>query len=174
VREVNRGAFREDLYYRLAVVRVRVPPLRERAEDIPLLVEHFVREALDGDEQKTKEVIAGISVANWKGLMSHPWPGNVRELRNFIERTLAVSGGVEAEMAAPPAGGAVANVDGSVDLARPFIEAREELLGRFEKSYLEAMLARHGGNISRAARAAGLDRMHFKRLLARHRPPESG
>jgi DNA-binding NtrC family response regulator len=171
VREVNRGAFREDLYYRLAVVRVRVPPLRERAEDIPLLVEHFVREALDGDEQKTKEVIAGISNTNWKGLMSHPWPGNVRELRNFIERTLAVSGGVEAEMAAPPA--STATVDGSVDLSRPFIEAREELLGRFEKSYLEAMLARHGGNISQAARAAGLDRMHFKRLLARHRP-ESG
>jgi DNA-binding NtrC family response regulator len=168
VREVNRGAFREDLYYRLAVVRVRVPPLRERAEDIPLLVEHFVREALDGDEAKTKEVIAGISVANWKGLMSHPWPGNVRELRNFIERTLAVSGGVEAEMAPPV--GAPPTVDGSVDLSRPFIEAREALLGRFEKSYLEAMLARHGGNISRAARAAGLDRMHFKRLLARHRP----
>jgi DNA-binding NtrC family response regulator len=103
--------------------------------------------------------------------MSHPWPGNVRELRNFIERTLAVSGGVEAQMteAAPPVG-AGPTVDGSVDLSRPFIEAREALLGRFEKGYLEAMLARHGGNISRAARAAGLDRMHFKRLLARHRP----
>jgi DNA-binding NtrC family response regulator len=172
-REVNRGAFREDLYYRLAVVRVRVPPLRERREDIALLVESFVREALDGDEPRAREVIAGISEANWKGLMSHPWPGNVRELRNFIERTLAVSGGVEAEMqSAPLTGAPAATVDGSVDLGRPFIEAREELLSRFEKSYLEAMLARHGGNISRAARAAGLDRMHFKRLLARHRPPE--
>jgi DNA-binding NtrC family response regulator len=174
VREVNRGAFREDLYYRLAVVRVRVPPLRERTDDIQLLVEHFVREALDGDIEKSKEVIAGISVANWKGLMTHPWPGNVRELRNFIERTLAVSGGVEADLPPPPAGSATASVDGNVDLSRPFIEAREDLLGRFEKSYLEAMLTRHGGNISRAARAAGLDRMHFKRLLARHRPPESG
>src|SRR5262249_32075057 len=134
VREVNRGAFREDLYYRLAVVRVRVPPLRERSEDIPLLVEHFVREAVTsdgGDEAKTKDIMAGISIANWKGLMSHPWPGNVRELRNFIERTLAVSGGVEAQMteAAPPVG-AQPMVDGSVDLSRPFIEAREALLGR--------------------------------------------
>jgi DNA-binding NtrC family response regulator len=174
-REVNRGAFREDLYYRLAVVRVRVPPLRERRDDIPLLVEHFVRDALDGDEARTREVIAGISDANWQGLMAHPWPGNVRELRNFIERTLAVSGavsgGVDAEMPAPahaPSG----SVEPSIDLSRPFIEAREELLGRFERGYLEAMLARHGGNISRAARAAGLDRMHFKRLLSRHRPPE--
>jgi DNA-binding NtrC family response regulator len=170
-REVNRGAFREDLYYRLAVVRVRVPPLRERREDIPLLVEHFVRESLDGDEERAGQVVGGISEQNWQGLLAHPWPGNVRELRNFIERTLAVSGGVEAEppprATAAPTGGAPA-----IDLSRPFIEAREELLAHFEKSYLEAMLARHNGNISRAARAAGLDRMHFKRLLARHQRPE--
>jgi DNA-binding NtrC family response regulator len=63
-------------------------------------------------------------------------------------------------------------VAAAVDLGRPFIEAREELLARFEKTYLEAMLAREGGNISRAARAAGLDRMHFKRLLQRHQRPE--
>jgi DNA-binding NtrC family response regulator len=173
-REVNRGAFREDLYYRLAVVRVRVPPLRERREDIPLLVEHFVRESFDGDEAQAKKVVAGISEANWQGLIQHPWPGNVRELRNFIERTLAVSGGVEPAHAAPAPlrtaaqGGLPSRPAGGIDLSRPFIEAREELLGRFEKSYLEAMLARHGGNISRAARAAGLDRMHFKRLLAKH------
>jgi two-component system, NtrC family, response regulator GlrR len=182
VREVNRGAFREDLYYRLAVVRVRVPPLRERVEDVALLVEHFVRDALDGDEARAREVVAGISDANWQGLLAHPWPGNVRELRNFIERTLAVSGGVDdaglpaasARPSAPAPDGATPapSPSPSLDLSRPFIEAREELLARFEKSYLDAMLARHGGNISRAARAAGLDRMHFKRLLARHQRPE--
>ena len=180
-REVNRGAFREDLYYRLAVVRVRVPPLRERRDDIPLLVEHFVKEALDGDEAEAAEVLAGISDQHWQGLMQHPWPGNVRELRNFIERTIAVSGGVE-ESPAPPSRGApgdgpgrdgASGSDGSVDLSRPFIEAREALLARFERGYLEAMLARHGGNISRAARAAGLDRMHFKRILQRHTNPTS-
>jgi DNA-binding NtrC family response regulator len=174
-REVNRGAFREDLYYRLAVVRVRVPPLRERREDIPLLVEHFVREALDGDEARAREVVAGISEANWQGLLGHSWPGNVRELRNFIERTMAMSGDVAAVESAPAAdapragpGELAGEVSTEVDLSRPYIEAREELLARFEKAYLEAMLARHGGNISRAARAAGLDRMHFKRLLGRH------
>jgi DNA-binding NtrC family response regulator len=170
VREVNRGAFREDLYYRLAVVRARVPPLRERTSDIQLLVEHFVREALDGDEARARQVVAGISEANWQGLLAHPWPGNVRELRNFIERTIAVSGGVDAEVELQPApAGSTPAMESPVDLDRPFIEAREELLGRFEKTYLEAQLARFGGNISRAARAAGLDRMHFKRLLARLR-----
>jgi len=175
VREVNRGSFREDLYYRLAVVRVRVPPLRERPDDIPLLVEHFVRESLDGDEARAREVVAGISEANWQGLLSQPWPGNVRELRNFIERTLAISGGVESELPSQPTRPHSAGSSpepGGLDLSRPFIEAREELLAQFEKGYLEAMLARHGGNISRAARAAGLDRMHFKRLLARHQRPQ--
>jgi DNA-binding NtrC family response regulator len=172
-REINRGAFREDLYYRLAVVRIRVPPLRERRDDIPLLVEHFVREALDGDEPQAREVLSGISDSNWQGLMTHSWPGNVRELRNFIERTLAVSGGVSEPMPSPatPPGG-TPGIEPQVDLSRPFIEAREELLARFEGTYLAAMLARHGGNISRAARAAGLDRMHFKRLLSRRQRTE--
>jgi DNA-binding NtrC family response regulator len=175
-REVNRGAFREDLYYRLAVLRVRVPALRERSSDIPLLVEHFVREFFDGDVARAREVTAGISEANWQGLLTHPWPGNVRELRNFIERTLAVSGEVDAGEvpAARPRAGAddSAVMHWPVDLQRPFLEAREELLGRFELSYLERMLEAHGGNISRAARAAGLDRMHFKRLLARRQTRE--
>jgi len=175
-REVNRGAFREDLYYRLAVIRVRVPPLRERTSDIPLLVEHFVREFFDGDLVRAKDVTTGISEANWQGLLTHPWPGNVRELRNFIERTLAVSGGVDAGDV-PPTMNRATGVDDSalswkVDLGRAFLEAREELLGRFERTYLERMLEAHGGNISRAARAAGLDRMHFKRLLARRQTPE--
>jgi len=180
VREVNRNTFREDLYYRLAVVRVRVPPLREREGDVPLLVEHFVRESLDGDEAATKEAVASITDENWKRLMSHPWPGNVRELRNFIERTMAITGGVDVDSApssarpqnvAPTTVGPATLAGAAIDLARPFIEAREELLAHFEKGYLEAQLSRHGGNISRAARAAGLDRMHFKRLLARHQRP---
>jgi DNA-binding NtrC family response regulator len=179
-REVNRGAFREDLYYRLAVIRVRVPALRERSSDIPLLVEHFVREFFDGDAARAKEVTAGISETNWQGLLTHPWPGNVRELRNFIERTLAVSGGVDAgevpaaAMRDRPGDADADAIAWKLDLARPFLEAREELMGRFERTYLERMLEAHAGNISRAARAAGLDRMHFKRLLARRQPPEGG
>jgi DNA-binding NtrC family response regulator len=176
VREVNRNTFREDLYYRLAVVRVRVPPLREREGDIPLLVEHFVRETLDGDEAAAREAIASITDDNWQKLLSHSWPGNVRELRNFIERTMAITGGVDVSSAPPTrpvtARGPDGNAGPGIDLSRPFIEAREELLAAFEKGYLEAQLSRHGGNISRAARAAGLDRMHFKRLLLRHQRPE--
>src|SRR5262249_41732586 len=154
---------------------VRVPPLREREGDIPLLVEHFVREALDGDEVAARDAIASITEDNWQRLLTHPWPGNVRELRNFIDRTMAISGGVDVTSAPPTprplAGSAAGTVApdalaaAAVDLARPFIEAREELLARFEQGYLEGQLSRHGGNISRAARAAGLDRMHFKRLL---------
>ncbi|HEX4460643.1 MAG TPA: helix-turn-helix domain-containing protein, partial [Polyangia bacterium] len=147
--------------------------------DVPLLVEHFVREALDGDEAATREALTSITDDNWRRLASHPWPGNVRELRNFIERTLALTGGVDANDADTsgaartlPVGDAAAGRDAALDLSRPFIEARQELLAAFEKGYLEAQLSRHGGNISRAARAAGLDRMHFKRLLARHQPPD--
>jgi two-component system, NtrC family, response regulator GlrR len=182
-REVNRGAFREDLFYRLAVVRVRIAPLRERKDDIPLLVEHFVREALDGDEEQTRAVLAGISPQNMQGLLNHPWPGNVRELRNFIERTMVISGAVSSpddgtSLPRYAAGGttttpAATENAPTIDLDRPFIEARQELLDRFERGYLQAQLDRHGGNISRAARAAGLDRMHFKRLLARH-PHDDG
>ena len=114
--------------------------------------------------------------------MSHPWPGNVRELRNVIERThgrhrrrrrsTRRRRRARPQNVAPATVGPATLAGAAIDLARPFIEAREELLAHFEKGYLEAQLARHGGNISRAARAAGLDRMHFKRLLARHQRPD--
>ena len=85
--EVNRGAFREDLYYRLAVIRVRVPPLRERREDVRPLLEHFVRRAFPTDAAKADRVIAKVDEASWASLETHPWPGNVRELRNVVERS---------------------------------------------------------------------------------------
>jgi len=190
-REVNRGAFREDLYYRLAVIRVVLPPLRDRPEDIPLLVERFVRDALTKDTARADQVLTGISEENWQRLLKHPWPGNVRELRNFIERTVALSrpGGVLATDAfpaaatpgissPPPAPGSVPTPAtaptsdaplGAVDIDRPFIDGKAETLAAFEKAYLTSILDRHGGNISRAAAAAGLDRMYFKRLLKKYR-----
>ncbi|MBZ0119310.1 MAG: sigma 54-interacting transcriptional regulator, partial [Sandaracinaceae bacterium] len=85
--EVNRGAFRADLYYRLAVVRVKLPPLRERREDVPLLVEHFVRKALAGDPALAEVVLRSISTSNQERLASHPWPGNVRARRLFSSRS---------------------------------------------------------------------------------------
>ncbi len=168
-REVNRGSFREDLYYRLAVVRVTMPPLRTRLEDIPVLVSHFVRRALAEEPARANELLAGISEENWRRLEALRWPGNVRELRNFIERTLALSGGAFLPADAlpeppPPAAGGL-----GLDLGRPLSELKRELLERIEREYLEGQLARHGNNLSAAARAAGMDRMNFKRLLKKYR-----
>jgi DNA-binding NtrC family response regulator len=169
--EVNRGAFREDLYYRLAVVRVEVPPLRERREDVRPLVEHFVRRSLATDPNRAASILASVSDANWKKLEAHPWPGNVRELRNVIERTIALSQTGEIETLAPPtirASRPSSTSDGAPDLERPFVDLKNETLARFEEAYLKGQLARHDGNISRAASASGLDRMYFKRLLKKY------
>ncbi len=176
-REVNRGGFREDLYYRLAVVRVKLPPLRERPEDIPLLVEHFVTSLLERDKPRAQRVFSGISEATWSELRAHPWPGNVRELRNFVERTLALAGPTEPFSASalaapisspPPARGGVPVPTGAVDLSRPFLDHKSDVLSAFEEAYLKGILAAHEGNFSRAAAAAGLDRMYFKRLLKKY------
>jgi DNA-binding NtrC family response regulator len=171
-REVNRGTFREDLYYRLAVVQVKVPPLRERPEDVRLLVEHFVRASLPDEPERAMDIIRGISAQNWRRLEGLPWPGNVRELRNFIERTLILSGG-PIQSAHIPLG--QAEGDGSplpdgveVDLEQPFSQLKAETISRFERAYLFGQLKQHGGNVSAAARASGLDRMNFKRLLKKY------
>jgi DNA-binding NtrC family response regulator len=182
-REVNRGSFREDLYYRLAVVRVGVPPLRERQDDIPHLVRYFVERALRDDPPRAQRILAGIREENWKRLCAHPWPGNVRELRNVIDRTLALSSAADPTAIEPPTerpipapaaprstpGGGTPALEAS-DLDRPFVDQKGEVLARFEESYLVRQLERHGGNISRAATASGLDRMYFKRLLKKYRP----
>ncbi len=161
---VNRGAFREDLYYRLAVIRVRVPPLRARREDVRMLVEHFVRQRLVDDVVEADRVLASITDENWKRLESHPWPGNVRELRNVIERSLAL-GERRLEVSQAPAGHEGGTDAFEVDLDRSYGEQKAELLDRFDRAYLVGQLERHDGNISRAARAAGMERMHYKRML---------
>ncbi len=170
--EVNRGAFREDLFYRLAVVHLILPPLRERREDIRRLAEHFVRKALKGDSQRSAEVLAGIDEENWKRLESHPWPGNVRQLRNVIERTLALSDPSSVAFDLPGSEASASNPSMNapeVDLDRPFGEQKADAIADFERAYLEGQLERHGGNFSRAAAAAGIDRMYFKRLLKKYR-----
>src|SRR5262249_43794023 len=139
--EVNSGTFRLDLYYRLAVVVMKVPPLRERADDVPLLVEHFLRECgHDGP------VGALISPAAMHALMHHHWPGNVRELRNLIEATVAMG-------EAPPLDGGPAAPAGRAGVADlPYKEARAQVLHDFEASYLRALLERTQGNVSQAPR----------------------
>ena len=157
--DVNSGAFRLDLYYRLAVVTLRLPPLRERSEDIELLVEHFLREAgHDGP------IDVLISAPTMRSLATHHWPGNVRELRNMIEATLA--------MGEPPPLEPVQPADPSDPfsplLAQSYRAARMSLLTQFEGRYLAALLARCGGNVSRAAREAQMNRSHLIELLHRH------
>jgi two-component system, NtrC family, nitrogen regulation response regulator GlnG len=142
--EVKAGRFRADLYFRLAVGVVDVPPLRMRPEDIPLLARHFVKET-----QGEKAVISAMTMA---GLQCESWPGNVRELRNAVERALALG---RPKRAAAAAG-------------TSFKQAREWLVQQFEREYLSEILERHAGNISAAARESGLSRSQFYRLLWQH------
>jgi DNA-binding NtrC family response regulator len=156
--EVNSGTFRLDLYYRLAVVVMKVPPLRERADDVPLLVEHFLREC--GHAGPVGEL---ISPAAMHALMHHHWPGNVRELRNLIEATVAMG-------EAPPLDGVPPAPSGSSDVADlPYKEARAQVLHDFEARYLRVLLERTQGNVSQAAREARMDRSHLIDLLQRHK-----
>jgi transcriptional regulator with PAS, ATPase and Fis domain len=157
-REVNAKRFRSDLYFRLAVVELFVPPLRERRGDIPFLVEAIL--ARFGDDQldnahvlKSEKLVAEMA--------AHAWPGNVRELRNFVERFLALG-----ESARLFDSGRVEGAP-NIDTKIPWRQAREQWLDYFERTYLGSLLEQHGGNVSAAARAAGIDRMHYHRMLKR-------
>ncbi len=160
--EIAARQFREDLYYRVAVVRMQVPPLRERPDDIPLLVEHFVRQfSVAG---KPLEITAD----DLARLRRHSWLGNVRELRNVIERACALSHGARLEvdeaLEERPAG----RRSGASDIDLPFKAAKARVVDDFERSYIEALLKRHQGNLSAAARAAEIDRKHLRELLRKH------
>ncbi|HSZ80947.1 MAG TPA: sigma 54-interacting transcriptional regulator [Polyangia bacterium] len=160
--EIAAKRFREDLYYRLAVVRMHVPPLRERPDDVPLLVEHFARQ-FGGDRR------LDISREELERLRHHAWPGNVRELRNVIERACALSKGTKLEIDEAfdekTSGGITAD---TVNIDLPFKEAKAQIVDNFEREYIRAQLKLHGGNLSAAARASEVDRKHFRELLRKH------
>jgi DNA-binding NtrC family response regulator len=167
--EVARGTFREDLYYRLAVMQLHLPDLKDRPDDIPLLVEHFLAATTKGRDPLT------ISYATMERLKAHPWPGNVRELRNFVERAalLATGGRVEEKFLvvgedlrqASPA--IVADPSGHlvVDVEAPFKEAKSHLVDAFERAYWTKLLERTDGNISKASRIAGVHRKSVEYIL---------
>jgi two-component system nitrogen regulation response regulator NtrX len=159
-KEIEEGRFREDLYYRLAVIPFTVPPLRDRAEDIPILARSFVAEFCAEAGEVTKE----IAPAAMKKLQSHNWPGNVRELRNLMERLVIMSSGERIEASDLPEGmklpGGRSDGDGTASLE----EARRE----FERDYLVARLAEHGWNISRTAVAIGIARENLSRKIKAH------
>jgi two-component system response regulator GlrR len=159
-REVNGGRFRSDLYYRLAVIEVVLPPLRDRLEDLPLLVDSLLERS-----GALPAAAAALRTPEFIGrLARHDWPGNVRELRNYVESCLAL-----ADQAPPPGAdrSAADTALPAVDPAMPFRTARERWTRWFERRYLETLLAQHGDNVSAAARAAGVDRVYFHRLLRR-------
>jgi transcriptional regulator with PAS, ATPase and Fis domain len=163
--EVNAGRFRSDLYYRLAVLEVTLPPLRERADDLPPLVEH-VLVTLGASERP------GASALRSKEFMTslarHAWPGNVRELRNYLERCLAFRDERLPSPGAMATGSSPTSTTVEVDVSQPLREAREAWLKPFERRYIEKLLEKHDHNITSAARAAGVDRITFYRILWRH------
>ena len=162
--EVRAGRFREDLYYRLRVVEIELPALRERPEDVPALVDHFLG-ALAHRLERPKMPIRPEALAC---LAAHAWPGNVRELRNVIEQAAVLAPGeaIEASDLRLPAGGAGASVTAPAESAAlPFAEAKRDAVESFERSYLLAALRANGGNVSRTAAAIGMVRQSLQQKI---------
>ena len=175
--EVRAGRFRQDLYHRLSVVVVHLPPLRERPEDVSLLFETFLREEMG----RLGRAVPRLAPEARAQLLRWPWPGNVRELRNAARYVGALSDGPRIEVKDfPPSlqGPAPERVSRDVlgDLLRsdlPYMDARRHWLDAFQLHYIRALLDEHDGNISRAARAAQMDRRSIQRMVKRLREVES-
>jgi DNA-binding NtrC family response regulator len=161
--EVARGGFRGDLYYRLAVVEVQVPPLRQRLGDLASLIAMFLERA------GSPQLAAQVGGAALERLQRYHWPGNVRELRNVITRAVALAGPDDDFQSLPfvlrPTAAAPEVPTARAD--RPFHEAKDEVVMRFEREYLTDLLQRASGNVSQAARLAGLERKFLYKLLER-------
>ena len=160
---VAAGNFRQDLYYRINVFPMHLPPLRERPEDIALLVHHFVQKY----RAKLGRPIDSVSPAALARFQAYDFPGNVRELENKVHQAMVVCTGTtieEADIALPQP--RVQTVRPDVD--RPFRELKQEAIDAFEKRYLTELLRVHQGNLARAARAAGMDRKNLWALVERH------
>ena len=161
--EVKEGRFREDLYYRLKVVEVTLPPLRDRAEDIPALVERFLSQVAErlGRDKKSIDPDALAS------LVRHPWRGNVRELRNTIERAAVLSSGETIgvddldldEPGSDPGG------DAAISLGMSFRDAKKQMVEGFERQYLIRALREHDGNVSRTAESIGMVRQSLQQKI---------
>ena len=182
-REVNRGRFREDLYYRLAKVAVRLPPLRDHIEDLPLLVRTFLAQIDPAQADALYERLFPNAVLS--EMMAYDWPGNIRELKNFVERCIvleevppprrsgmvpAVRLGPDGQLAVPasPTPPPPPPVTLPVDRALPFRIAKERAIEVFERAYIGPLLEECQGNISKASRTARMDRMYLHQLAQKH------
>jgi DNA-binding NtrC family response regulator len=161
--EVNAGRFRLDLYYRLAVVTLDLPPLRERTDDLPLLLEHFLREL--GSTAEVEDVFDADAIAE---LERHAFPGNVRALRTLVEATLTL--GETPTLGAPRPATSPSLPDDVTDalLDLPFRDAKREIVDAFERRYLTRWLDRTHGNVAKVARDTGLDRSYVTDLVRKH------
>jgi DNA-binding NtrC family response regulator len=166
-REVQAGRFRDDLFHRLAVARIELPPLRRRAGDVPVLARHLWA-ALGGDEQ----ALSGDLLLRWQ---DYAWPGNVRELRNAVARRLALGelGEPSPAAGAPPPAGTEAPegdfLEGILALRLSLIEARQRVVEEFERRYIDRTLEQHDGSVTKAASASGIAKRYFQRLKSRAR-----
>jgi two-component system response regulator GlrR len=159
---VAQGAFRQDLLFRLNVLQLRLPPLRERLEDLPLLAHHFLAAAAHGFGLAPRR----IAPAALQRLQQHHWPGNVRELRNVIERAVLMSAGESIGAADIDLASAPGSADAGDD--ESFCAAKARVVASFERGYIQQLLAACGGNITQAARAAKKNRRAFFELMRKH------
>ncbi|MBM3778975.1 MAG: sigma-54-dependent Fis family transcriptional regulator [Acidimicrobiia bacterium] len=178
--EVTAGRFRMDLYYRLNVVDVHLPPLRERADDIPLLVDTFIRDCA----RRFDKPLTGASASALRLLGAAPWPGNIRELRNVVERACLLADGTavgdrEVRDALTPGGrrplpDRLAEGRYPEPLDAPCGDSRPDTLAAAEQQHLDRVLAQVGGDKSAAAARLGINRRSLYRRLARLRPKAQG
>ncbi len=194
--EVREGRFRQDLYYRLSVVKLNLPPLRERVDDIPLLCGHFLENGHYNRGPDGTQRVGGVSQSAMKQLQAYHWPGNIRELVNVIERAVSFCDGglIEAQefpdyvrdaikkplrdrpstavsptVPAPPSLTDSSQVPAEVvDTSVTFKDAKEKWVSSFERDYIISLLKRHKGNISHAAREADIDRKYFRKLMKKY------
>ncbi len=178
---VNEGTFREDLYYRLSVVTIELPPLRQRPEDVPLLTEQFLQDVAARRWPGEHRAFT-VSPEAMVRLCAYPWPGNIRELKNTVERAGSLADGMElgvrdlmpSSQKTPPQVLPGGNAEAFVTEGLPFKEAKQRVLDAFEANYLKVLLDQHGGNITRSANAAGLTRYHLRELAKRYGIRDTG
>lgn len=172
---IREGRFREDLYYRLNVISILLPPLRERAEDIPLLAYNFLRIL----SQKIRKDVSKISVDALQALQNYSWPGNIRELENVIERAVVLTNNdtISSKNLSPKI---LSNTFYAVPIAETdlsqlnYKEAKKRALNIFNRSYIMALLKKTNGNITASSEKAGMDRSNFKKIIRKYRIETKG
>jgi two-component system, NtrC family, response regulator AtoC len=158
------GDFRQDLYYRINVFSMTIPPLRDRREDIPLLAHHFLLQHRD----KVGKQVEGFSREAMEKLCAYDFPGNVRELENKVHYALVMVRGAYIQPADIPLGASAAPPVAQIDLSRSFRELKREVVESFERAYVHELLRAHHGNLAAAARQAGMDRKNLWALAKKH------